>query len=218
MQKNWKFKFAYSALIMELDSYKSHVKKVDSLLEIEKIDFEEQLHSDIAQMGDLDAKAYIDFMHEEHWELLETLPSIQRKSELISLYTILENGLNQVCKIFEETIQNPVKLSDLSSNGIIDKSKKYLEKVALVKFPAGTGSDWEEIILIQQIRNAFVHNEGFIKEGNKNLITYINQSKFLEFKPDYKVLINKGFSWYCLQVFQEFFTSLFSEIDRSTKI
>jgi len=218
MQKNWKFKFAYSALIMELDSYKSHVKKVDSLLEIEKIDFEEQLHNDIAQMGDLDAKAYIDFMHEEHWELLETLPSIQRKSELISLYTILENGLNQVCKIFEETIQNPVKLSDLSSNGIIDKSKKYLEKVALVKFPAGTGSDWEEIILIQQIRNAFVHNEGFIKEGNKNLITYINQSKFLEFKPDYKVLINKGFSWYCLQVFQEFFTSLFSEIDRSTKI
>ncbi|GAW97291.1 MULTISPECIES: hypothetical protein [Colwellia] len=218
MQKNWKFKFAYSALIMELDSYKAHVKKVDSLLEIERTDFEGQLQSDINQMDELDAKAYVDFMHEEHWELLETLPSIQRKSELISMYTILENGLNQVCKIFQDEIQNPVKLSDLSSHGIIDKSKKYLEKVALIKFPSGAGSDWEEIIFIQQIRNAFVHNEGLVKEGNKKLITYINNSKFFELKADSKLLINKGFSWYCLQVFQDFFTSLFSEIDRSTKI
>jgi hypothetical protein len=218
MQKNWKFKFAYSALTIELDSYISHVKRVDSLLETEKVDFEKKLQADIDQMNEADAKAYTEYMHDEYWELSETLPLIQRKSELISLYTILENGLNQVCHIFQDSIENPVKISDLSAHGIIDKSKKYLEKVALIEFPAGAGSIWEEISLIQQVRNAFVHNKGFVKSGNKDLVSYINKSRFVVLKPDFKVFINKGFSSYCLQLFQDFFTSLFSEIEHSTKI
>ncbi|MFT5812825.1 MAG: hypothetical protein ACI9VT_000562 [Psychroserpens sp.] len=218
MQNNWKFKFAYSALTMELDSYIAHVKKVDSLLETEKSDFEKHLQDNIAQMSALDGVAYTDYMHDEYWELSETLPSIQRKSELISVYTILENGLNKICKIFQDQLQNPVKISDLSAYGIIDKSKKYLEKVALLEFPAGKGSCWEEITLIQQIRNALVHNEGFVKPRNESLAEYIKSSKYLELNSDSKVLIKKGFSWYCLQLFQDFFTSLFVEIKRATKI
>ncbi|HFQ5433974.1 TPA: hypothetical protein ACGVBV_004503, partial [Vibrio vulnificus] len=145
-----------------------------------------------------------------------TVPLIQRKSELISAYTILESGLNKVCEIFEENIDHPIKISDLSAHGIISKSKKYLEKVVQIKFPRD--SLWLEIQLIQEIRNAFVHNEGIVKSGNKKLISYIEQSRFLELRPDFKIFINEGFSLYCLQLFQEFFFSLFSEIDRSKKI
>jgi hypothetical protein len=213
MQENLKFKFAYSALISELDSYKAHVEKVDVLLDNEVEGFE-QMHQDIAGHMDneMQAEGYLHYIHDEHWELSEKIPSIQRKAELISLYTILENGLNQVCHIFESNINNPVLLSDLSSNGIIDKSKKYLEKVALIKFPSGEGSVWEEITLIQNIRNAFVHKEGLVKQGHNDLIDYINGSQFLDLKLN-EIIINKGFSRHCLQLFVDFFTSLFCAID-----
>ncbi|ASG02285.1 hypothetical protein PO25_16595 [Vibrio anguillarum] len=218
MQNNLKFSSICSFLIKELDLYKTHVTKVELLLASEVENFNKELLVITEQMSDSDANGFKCYREDDFFDLSITFPLIQRKSELISAYTILENGLNKVCEIFEENIDNPIKLSDLLAHGIIDKSKKYLEKVAQINFPCGDGTAWVEIQLIQEIRNVFVHNEGVVKSGNKQLISYIGQSPFLELKPDFKVFVKQGFSYYCLQLFQEFFFSLFSEIDRSKKI
>ncbi|CAK2051176.1 hypothetical protein [Vibrio crassostreae] len=218
MQNNLKFSSICSFLIKELDLYKAHVRKVELLLASEVETFNKELLVIIEQLNESDANGFKCYREDDFFDLSVTFPLIQRKSELISAYTILENGLNKVCEIFEENIDNPIKLSDLSAHGIIDKSKKYLEKVAKINFPCGDDTAWVDIQLIQQIRNVFVHNEGVVKSGNKQLISYIIKSPFLELKPDFKIFIKEGFSYYCLQQFQEFFFSLFSEIDRSKKI
>ncbi|MCX2760517.1 hypothetical protein OQJ65_19940 [Vibrio sp. Sgm 22] len=216
MQNNVKFSSICSFLIKELDLYKDHVKKVELLLASEVDSFNQELLVITEQLSELDANGFKCYREDDFFDLSVTFPLIQRKSELISGYTILENGLNKVCEIFEENIEHPIKLSDLSAHGIIDKSKKYLEKVVQINFPC---SDvWLEIQRIQQIRNAFVHSEGTVKSGNTSLISYVEQSQFLELKPDFKVFIKEGFSFHCLQLFQDFFFSLFSEIDRSKKI
>ncbi|MBE4591491.1 hypothetical protein BOO24_03825 [Vibrio navarrensis] len=216
MQNNVKFSSICSFLIKELDIYKAHVVKVELLLASEIESFNKELLVITEQMNEFEANGFKCYRENDFFDVSVTVPLIQRKSELISSYTILESGLNKVCEIFEENIDHPIKISDLSAHGIISKSKKYLEKVVQIKFPRD--SLWLEIQLIQEIRNAFVHNEGTVKSGNRKLISYIEQSRFLELRPDFKVFIKEGFSLYCLQLFQEFFFSLFSEIDRSKKI
>ncbi|HIF5816144.1 TPA: hypothetical protein ACX3EK_002095, partial [Vibrio parahaemolyticus] len=139
-----RFTFVKSGILSELDSYMQHSDQVESLLNDEVKAFEGR-HKNIAATMDQDqAEEYLEYMSDEYWELADKLPSIQRKSELISIYTLLENGLNQICSIYEHHLTNPIKLADLSSHGIIDKSKKYLEKVAQINFPSQT-PEWEEI-------------------------------------------------------------------------
>ncbi|MBF4376707.1 hypothetical protein EAY46_27385, partial [Vibrio anguillarum] len=124
MQNNLKFSSICSFLIKELDLYKTHVTKVELLLASEVETFNKELLVITEQMSDSDANGFKCYREDDFFDLSITFPLIQRKSELISAYTILDNGLNKVCDIFEENIDNPIKLSDLSAYGIIDKSKK----------------------------------------------------------------------------------------------
>ncbi|MFG0731472.1 hypothetical protein [Photobacterium damselae] len=207
-----RFTFVKSGILSELDSYMQHSDQVESLLNDEVKAFEDR-HKNIAATMDQDqAEEYLEYMSDEYWELADKLPSIQRKSELISIYTLLENGLNQICSIYEHHLTNPIKLADLSSHGIIDKSKKYLEKVAQINFPSQTPK-WEEIKKVQQIRNAFVHRDGLIKSNNQEIVNYINQSNYLSLKNQNKVVIKKGFTLHCLKLFRDFFEELFKDIE-----
>ncbi|OIN06172.1 hypothetical protein BFS86_19340 [Shewanella algae] len=211
MSHKMRFTFVKSGILFELDSYMQHAVQVESLLNDEVKAFEDRYKNIAATMDQDQAEEYLEYMSDEYWELADKLPSIQRKSELISIYTLLENGLNQICSIYEYHLSNPVKLADLSSHGIIDKSKKYLEKVAQINFPSQT-SDWEEIKKVQQIRNAFVHRDGLIKSNNQEIINYVNRSNYLSLKNQSKVVIEKGFTLHCLNLFRDFFVELFTRI------
>ncbi|MEZ9465075.1 hypothetical protein AB4178_25820, partial [Vibrio splendidus] len=204
--------YVKSGIYSELNSYRMHTLHVYDLLEEEAKSVQKH-HENVANDMDQDeALEYLEFMSDDYWELADTLPSIQRKSELISIYTILENGLNQICSIYESNIDNPVKVSDLASHGIIDKSRKYLEKVARVSFPEDS-DEWKEIKTIQTIRNAFVHRNGLIKEGNQEVINYINDTQYLSLKDGQKVVIDEQFTLHCLTLFKEFFIKLFEVIE-----
>ncbi|MFS1459625.1 hypothetical protein BCU42_025445, partial [Vibrio splendidus] len=86
-----------SGIYSELNSYRMHTLHVYDLLEEEAKSVQKH-HENVANDMDQDeALEYLEFMSDDYWELADTLPSIQRKSELISIYTILENGLNQIC-------------------------------------------------------------------------------------------------------------------------
>ena len=102
-------------------------------------------------------------------------------------------------------------MSDLHAHGIIDKAKKYLEKVIGIQFPKNKAL-WIEITKIQEIRNCYVHKDGFVKQGNKALIEYVNQSDYVEFTGELELSINKGFTVHCLELFERLFEQIFSEI------
>ncbi len=197
--------------MMDLETFKQHTRNVESFLNQEVKVFEKRAEEITSEWEDFERAEYYENSHDEYWELSKVYPNIQRKSELISIYTILENTLNRICLVYQSSIENPVKMKDLEANGIIDQGKRYLQKVVLLNFPTSHES-WKEITKIQQIRNSFVHAAGHVKSGNSDLIKYINQSQHLELRNN-KIEILSGFSEHCLNIFEEFFNELFTRME-----
>ena len=197
---------------MDLETFKQHTKKVESFLQDEVKAFEKYAREHTADWDEYERAEYYENSSDHYWELSKVYPNIQRKSELISIYTILENTINRICLVFESSIDNPVKMKDLEANGIIDQARRYLEKVVRLNFPNEHAS-WKEILKIQQIRNSFVHADGYVKTGNSDLIKYINSSNYLKLKSNNSIEISNGFSEHCLDVFSEFFKELFLRIE-----
>lgn len=198
-------------IMMDLETFKQHTRNVESFLNQEVKVFEKRAEEITSEWEDFERAEYYENSHDEYWELSKVYPNIQRKSELISIYTILENTLNRICLVYQSSIENPVKMKDLEANGIIDQGKRYLQKVVLLNFPTSHES-WKEITKIQQIRNSFVHAAGHVKSGNSDLIKYINQSQHLELRNN-KIEILSGFSEHCLNIFEEFFNELFTRME-----
>lgn len=198
---------------MDLQMFKQHTRNVESFLNQEVKAFEKNAAEITAEWEEFERAEYYENSHDKYWELSKVYPNIQRQSELISIYSILENTINRICLACQSSIENPVKMKDLEANGIIDQGKRYLEKVVLLNFPVNNKS-WKEITKIQQIRNSLVHAAGHVKTGNSDLIKYINQSQYLELKNN-KIEILNGFSEHCLNTFEEFFNELFTRMEAS---
>ncbi|MEA5295110.1 hypothetical protein VB364_22425 [Vibrio parahaemolyticus] len=196
---------------MQYDTYKEHARKVDDFLESEAEAFKADVEKLAQGMESYERAEYLEEMAEQFQELKFEFPSIQRRAELITIYTVLEHQFQQICQAYERELENPVKIKDLDSNGIIDQCRKYLEKVALVDFPIKYPA-WVEITKIQQLRNCVVHADGMVKTGNQELRGYIKGSPFLSLAHSNKVLIESGFSEHCINVFCDFLTELFDKM------
>lgn len=199
----------------DIDQFRLHINGVESYLEKEAkslINYHEERAKDLSEE---EKDEYYNFYTDNYWQLSEVFPNIQRKSELIAIYTLLEHHLNSLCSIYEGHSNSQVKLCDLKANGIIETAKKYLEIVIGIKFPS-SGTTWQEIKQVQRIRNLFVHNDGQLKgsEGDKRPIKqYINNSQFLKLDQYERIIITKGFSDHCLLLFNKFFAELFAAVD-----
>lgn len=200
-------------IMMDLQTFKQHTRNVESFLNQEVKAFEKNAAEITAEWEEFERAEYYENSNDEYWELSKVYPNIQRQSELISIYSILENTINRICLTYQASIENPVKMKDLEANGIIDQGRRYLEKVVLLDFPTNHKS-WKEITKIQQIRNSFAHAAGHVETGNRDLIKYINQSQYLELKNN-KIEILNGFSEHCLSTFEEFFNELFTRMEAS---
>ncbi|MCG0019469.1 hypothetical protein [Vibrio parahaemolyticus] len=209
--KDFRFPLFRSSFYMQYDTYKEHARKVDDFLESEAETFKADVEKLAQGKESYERDEYLEEMAEQFQELKCEFPSIQRRAELITIYTVLEHQFQQICQAYERELENPVKIKDLDSNGIIDQCRKYLEKVALVDFPSKYPA-WVEITKIQQLRNCVVHADGMVKTGNQDLRGYIKGNPFLSLAHNNKVLIESGFSEHCINVFCDFLTELFDKM------
>ncbi|HCG8585653.1 TPA: hypothetical protein NJ534_003554 [Vibrio parahaemolyticus] len=209
--KDFRFPLFRSSFYMQYDMYKEHARKVDDFLESEAETFKADVEKLAQGKESYERDEYLEEMAEQFQELKFEFPSIQRRAELITIYTVLEHQFQQICQAYERELENPVKIKDLDSNGIIDQCRKYLEKVALVDFPSKYPA-WVEITKIQQLRNCVVHADGMVKTGNQDLRGYIKGNPLLSLAHNNKVLIESGFSEHCINVFCDFLTELFDKM------
>lgn len=192
----------------ELMTHKRYIVKMEEMVRLEVEELERLHENSSPDALDYETNEFVKFENKECSELRNIFPVIQRKSEIITIYSLLEYEINKVCEIFEHCIGHSVKIKDLRSNGIIDGSKRYLEKVVGAKFPV-TDKSWKEIQNIQEIRNILVHGDGVVKTGNTKLIGYIKQSRYLSIYPDGKVFVKSGYTLHIIDVIIEFFDDLF---------
>ncbi len=212
---------------MELDYYETYCNRMEGLLKEQ----EERLHRKIQE----ESNGLSGYEKAEHFEnygssyeykfVTDIFPDLQRKSGLISLYTILERNLIQICRMQEKMSDNPVKMDDLNIEGYIERARTYLTKVIQINLPQKSET-WLRIKMIQELRNKCAHSNGAVPTGNGPLIKYIKKSEFLDiYRPGelfqaenknhnepYQVQIKSGYLEGCIAVFREFFEDLFKKL------
>ena len=201
--------FARSSIVFELQHYRLHSQKVEALLEQEMQTLKAGHEEVTKDWPDFERAEFFENAHDDYWELEKVFPEIQRKSSVISVYSVLENNLNHLCSLYSNITESEIELKDFGETDIIKRAQVYLTKVAKVDFPRDHSS-WNEIQKIQQIRNKLVHAQGLIPSGNQKLISYIKESPSLELSDGYKISIQKGFVEHCTEVFGDFFDEFFT--------
>ena len=214
--KKLKIQFFKSGVRHALEEFKYHAVGIENHLKSEANKLTDYYEKETENLSDDEKREYFELYNsDEYYRLEEIFPQIQRKSELVGIYTVLEHNLNLLCLIYQKHMNLKLKLSDIKAEGIIDTAKKYLEKVVGLKFPSNHKS-WSEIKNIQRIRNLFVHNDGKLKGSDKDkkpIKDYIKSSTYLELNQNDRILIKDGFTVYCLDQFREIFEELFKSVN-----
>ncbi len=213
----------------EIAIYKSHIGKVESLLNQEIEELEEKFENSLqSALSEDDAQYRIEHSSEEYWLVKDELPRIQRQGDLMGVFSFLENRLNNICVRHSRSLQMNdeyegrqtvrKELKDMKGKGL-EKAVAYLKEVIGVQFPSENNA-WREITSIQKIRNAFTHSDGFIKNYDKgkrrHIENYISKSDYLLLNSDQIVILN-GFINYCLDQFQAFFDELIKLLEEAEK-
>jgi len=104
-------------------------------------------------------------------------------SFLIIIFSFLETSLNTICrniKKIKDKAGVKIKLSDIKGKDI-ERAKIYLNKICGCSDSFFGTRIWQEIKMLQAVRNAFVHNEGKIPKEKKGDAL----KKYIADNPDY---------------------------------
>ncbi len=160
-----------------------------------------------------------DYWDHEYYKVIEIFPSFYRQSTFIGLYSFLEERLNSLCDQLRRFKKYKIKLSDLSGENIIEKSKKYLRLVVDLEIE-GLDTLWLKITEYQKIRNCFVHlNSSIIRDKElplekQKLYPIVKANPDLELKPGGIIdIVNDNFLLQFILTIRSYISSLLDKIE-----
>ena len=130
-------------------------------LEAELTDLHQAMDEDYATFeSPFDEDGYLAHVNDEYIQVSETLPYLFWYSQFLITFSFFERALNALCMSFQKQHDFALSLKDMSGQGIF-RAKLYLAKVCGV-----TGlfqiSEWNQVALFAEIRNAIAHANGCI--------------------------------------------------------
>ena len=137
-------------------------------------------------------------------EIREIYVSMYRKSTIVSVYSFLENSLNNLCRNLCAKYGYPVTLVDLKGERIV-RAKDYLEKLAKVDFSIPNGK-WSDLQTLNKIRNCIVHCEGDIESSKSTfqIQNIVNNNSNLSLKDDRHIKIEREYVDFCITKTEDF--------------
>jgi len=155
---------------------------------------------------------YISSYGQDLHENQTLFPNIHRSSIVISIHSYLEDKLNQLVVIFEESVPNcqEYKVFKRKYKGsTIACAKDYIEKVGELDLASLEGC-WEQIKKVNRLRNQLVHEAGFLPSlSGDELNVYVTANEFLSGRPNTKVSIQPSF----VDSYIEFIITFFDDLD-----
>jgi hypothetical protein len=149
-------------VLWELEYFSEYLKDVEKLVDSKAKELNsrtaimvQELEQELSPNEDFHA---LDLFLEEDYEKIENVfPNLLRRSLFIYVYSVLENALNNCCRLLNFQGR---PLEDVKNKGRgIERARRYLED-AKVSFPT---EKWEEIIYYKKLRNCIIHNQGRLK-------------------------------------------------------
>ncbi|CAN5871787.1 hypothetical protein BH11BAC7_BH11BAC7_14250 [soil metagenome] len=109
-------------------------------------------------------------------------------STFIFLYSAFESDLRQACSGIQREKNYKLGIKDLDGANYIEKSHKFLTKVAELDL-AAYNKDWKELRDYQAIRNLIAHNASFlpVEKHNESVGKIILNNPYMQFDEETNV-------------------------------
>ncbi|HFG1852670.1 TPA: hypothetical protein ACGF2G_003665, partial [Vibrio cholerae] len=151
-----------------------------------------------------DTDDFYDYEYANRLQELELLfYRIHRASTLLMIYSFLEHSMMRICSIYEEKLNIPLSVNELSGNGI-HRCQMYLSKFSGFEFSdKSIKRDWDFLKFFNQLRNCLAHEEGYLSDKSKIKRSTINGTKGLSMYND-TILISHDYVLRAFDVAERF--------------
>ena len=142
-----------------------------------------------------------------HWGLKQFYPLVLRESLFIASFSHFETLTTEFCKKLQELEQLSLDLNDLKDKGVT-RAYAYMIKVARLKI---SEESWENIVILNQLRNLFVHNNGLLesdKGEHKNIRAKTKDWPTIRAPETGRLELLRGFNALAIGQFVGFFQDL----------
>jgi len=210
------FEMVQHEIIEILRSCEKLAEKIDTFLDEEQRSFQRGFGQIPDSLKAVDTDLHPPEEIDEYWDLFISFPEIQRKSELVNLYSILEAGLKSISKAYEKSISSATKINDINITSPFFKFKAYLSDVVKISEPF-EGDLWKEMDNIRLVRNVITHQGGVINVKSTGTVAlklreYIHNDENLTVNSRHMVVINSAYISNSLSIMHQFFFLLFNEM------
>lgn len=161
-----------------------------------------------------------DLIESHGWELhlnQSRYPDLHRDALVVSICAYIEDQLNGLCRILEESLKSKIGIRDLEGKGV-SRALTFLSKVAL--FDLEKSKTRAFVVNTYNLRNVLVHRGGTLYElssDNKGLSKFVSENDGLTGKPGQKVRIDSSFVQTLLGKLEHFFDEIDDQVKKFMK-
>lgn len=160
--------------LYRLGELKEYLEITEKYLQKAKSDFEAWVNGQASKISAEERNDFNEFYIDQYWRYSERFPRILRNSFLISAHSLLEHEMAQICKRLKMERQIPLSWSDLKGD-VFERFKRYCK---LANLPLlYNDSTWQEINNYYMVRNCIVHQNGLVKnlQKDRDFVNYVTQ-------------------------------------------
>ncbi len=164
---------------------------------------------------------YWDFFAEDYQKIGSVFEKLALDSFVVMLYSRVEAGMTTLCDALLQDKQKEggetigLRYSDLRGSGYLDQARLYIGKVLGVDLDLGSNPHWPEIVALRALRNAIVHEEGWLGTKDATLKKHIKKG-LLELRNPKKengqisgrVIVSPAYIDYILPQIRAFFRNI----------
>ena len=164
---------------------------------------------------------YWNFYAEDYQKIGSVFEKLALDSFIVMLYSRVESGMATLCNAIRQDKQREkgetihLRYNDLRGSGYLDQARLYMQKVLGIDLDLGNNPQWPEIVALRSLRNAIVHEEGWLSTKNAILKKHIKQG-LLELKNQKedndeisgRLIVNSAYIDYILPQVRTFFRDI----------
>lgn len=156
------FKNINDSLKFKLEEYEKFYCFTENAVNKSECDYKTWYDKISKDMSQEEKEGYIDdfISFENHRQFLNDY-------SVITLYSLLESTLLNLCRHIERKPKIQFKLDEIKRDRGITKAKKYICKNTKVLRPLFRGDYWNHFLMLGRVRNCLMHNGGKIQSGKK---------------------------------------------------
>ena len=156
----------------EIEDYHQFMKEA---IKREQESTSRRLEEGASKLETEEREEYYEFFAEDYQKIGGVFEKLALDSFIVMLYARLETGMDTLCNAIRrdkqtlEGVKINLRYSDLRGNGYLDQARVYMEKVLGVDLDLGNNCEWPEIIALRTLRNAIVHENGWLQTKDATL-------------------------------------------------